>query len=279
MQAERNELTGAAAVWLAETLELAAELAAGLPQLLLAQDEAAASEPDLLGLAEKAARAASGTAGADAAAEAGGRREMLPGLEEAAGVAAKKPQVNAGASNILRLEMPAAYDVAVRQEAPPEAAAETDRETEPGAATPGELAAWLAAEPLAAQLGEALFEPLTYAAVGAREAVWSAAVRQKLLGGTAAAPEGGVGGTAFPVERLLAAAEQDRTIAIPLFEAASPALRERQEETDGAAPLLARFSTSPAGETGPDAAAIAQEVAERLRERLEIILQSRPFVG
>lgn len=274
---------GDAAFWLEETLALAAQIAENLPrpwpdelpgeeqaaEMLLAaevwpEEEPAASAAPGEPLTTLAAGKQSGRKAGSAAA-AGERGE-------------RRPQVSPGATHIVRRERDAAAALTARgtlkqREDVPETV------TAPAAA-PDLLNEWPAAEhtqELAATHTEETLPEVWREAEGVVD-LWPGA------GEVILAPEF-YGLTAAAVTAAEVPEPLDMLPETALDEAAAsqaaepgPVIRQMASGRESSAPRLAESSTVFREAAAVDIDELAETVAERLQERLEIILQSRPFV-
>lgn len=275
---------GDAAFWLEETLALAAQIAENLPRPwpdeLPGEEQAAAMllAADVWPEEEPAASAAPGEPLTTlAAGKQSGRKAGSAAAAEERGE--RRPQVSPGATHVVRRERDLAADLTARgtlkqREHVPETV------TAPAAA-PGRQNEWPAAEhvqELAATYVEETLPEVWREAEGAAD-LWPGAgeviLAPEFYGLTAAAvtaaevPE--------PLDMLPEAALDEAAAASQAAEP-GPVIRQMASGRESSAPRLAESSTVFREAAAVDIDELAETVAERLQERLEIILQSRPFV-
>lgn len=270
---------GDAAFWLEETLALAAQIAAALPWLWLdtppaeeqAAEEALFAAEDWLEPAELM-RAAAGEAFAPAASR---QTEHWTASEAAASERReRRPQASPGATHIVRREreqaaaLTAGGTLRERQATP-------ELDTAPAAA-PDLLTEWLAAEPIqefkTTPTAETL-PPDKEAAADPWPEAGEVILPLQFYGLTAAAA---AADSAPELTDILPGTALDETAA-----GDSRVMRQAAggSESRLASPLPHLAGTAPADPAAAvDIDEVAEKVAERLQERLEIILQSRPFV-
>ena len=279
-------LLGDAAFWLEETLALAEQIAANLPRFgqdetaeAVAAGEAALFTANEFPAGEPAMSAAPGEPFTPAA--AGKRRERKPASGAAAGFdRERRPEISPGATHILRRQREQAADLPVS--GTPQQRADVPQ-LDVTAAAPDLRSEWTEAEPMQEALlthtaetlpeakreSELLFEP----ELAAGEVIFSPVV-WGLTEEAGAAADG-----APETPDIWPGAELDETAAVSQAAAGiSRVMRQSADVTETAVPRLADSRAVFKEDAPVDIDELAKQVAERLRERLEIMLQSRPFV-
>ncbi len=280
---------GDAAFWLEETLALRETIAENLPRLW--PDEPPGEEPaaealfaaDIWPEVEQAVSAAASEAFTPAA--AGRRSERKPESIAAAGERGeRRPQVSPGATHIVRRERDEATDFAAsgtlkQRESVPETVSAP-------ATAPDLLNEW-SAEPMqeltTTHMAETL--PEVWREIDAAVDYWPAAGEVILAPefyGLTAEQQTAADGVPNPMDMLPGAAFEapaaEESQAAGTARVIRQAAGGSESGIESSLPRLAESSTVFREAAAVDIDELAETVAERLRERLEIILQSRPFV-